>query len=699
MFCIKCGTKSIEDAGFCQKCGTKLVVEDTSTQISDTPVSIPTPMPPPSTLEVSKPAEPPPAVSKPTPVTEPTQEIRQVTPPEVATPANNKKKWIIIGGAAAVVATVAIVFALVLLPMMNRNRIRTVEPTQTIDGVRWGEIDNGRVGLSISASWFYQIEPHNWGDERGSGYLIRILDARESHIVSVIVSPTSQRRLEQLTMDTLPEHFSILEFNDGNLGAFDSINHVWTNGDVEMVLLLSLEGNSLLRRLYNETGGFGAYEKIINSIARTLTDPTQTRAAFSPDAEWREQQAGAEEEWIDIYHPDGFMFSIPASWSYEVGEWGQANIFPDDLGGDVWMGVSLSHLPPHALLEWKQDSVSWVGFRSWGEFLFEDGQTGYYFDFGHALYWFNTSGLWFIEFRLYNENISRCNDNEEVILRVARSLRQLPDTRLGRQILPDSTDERFVGRWKDDSRTVNLGQSGHNVLEFFADGTGFSRGYSLFLDTETNIVETIVDEGRFAWGTEADTLVLVTSWREYNFIYEFDSNRLYVSGDGADYTAIIRIPEVYYIAGYAIPQVMFDSEERISQLWGDMLIQTDVNPARGYRRLLLFDDWSVNMAYIAIYFNIDAPYEVLRVTIWSDVNPLRFHIDCWEQYRRLTFSDVDDMFIGVFFDEYVSVAGQSVSVIIVQEQQFYLRFEFESLATARYAMNVTLATSRENLQP
>ena len=52
MFCHKCGKQAPDDAGFCYKCGTKLAVEDTEQQAIVEPITVQTPKPIESPVQV-----------------------------------------------------------------------------------------------------------------------------------------------------------------------------------------------------------------------------------------------------------------------------------------------------------------------------------------------------------------------------------------------------------------------------------------------------------------------------------------------------------------------------------------------------------------------------------------------------------------------------------------------------------------------
>ena len=181
----------------------------------------------------------------------------------------SKKKWAMIGGACIASVALALALIFVIVPTINKNKIRTVTPT--VGNNDWGEIENGRVGLSIPVIWHYQIEPLDRSDI-SAGYEIRILDHMKSLLLEAYVYPTKEEYREDLAMLPVVRYDceSPFAFNDGNIGIF-CLSGKWINYDT--TLQFRLYNNSLIGQFYNQTGGFGALQEVITDMAKTLTAP------------------------------------------------------------------------------------------------------------------------------------------------------------------------------------------------------------------------------------------------------------------------------------------------------------------------------------------------------------------------------------------------------------------------------------------
>ena len=245
MFCHKCGSKSLDAAAFCPKCGTKLI-KDEGTQVKPVvPETTPAPKP------VVAPTPPP---------VEPVSTVEQLSNATTKS-VNKSRKWVIIGCAAVVVvAILATIF--VIMPMID-GRVRTVEGTYQFDGMTWGVVDKGRAGISLPSGWKYRI------NERDSRYYrqIAILLPSGAHYVTVDVFHYQSSVSE---MDSSP-----FVFNDGYTGSFraDSSLYRWVNRSSIMWVSRTLPINSTFVRMMDQ--GLGDTEEIMNSIARTLTEPNQ----------------------------------------------------------------------------------------------------------------------------------------------------------------------------------------------------------------------------------------------------------------------------------------------------------------------------------------------------------------------------------------------------------------------------------------
>ena len=154
--------------------------------------------------------------------------------------------------------------------------------------------------------------------------------------------------------------------------------------------------------------------------APSTTPPSESAAPQESEvvAEIPEPTAAAE-EWMTITNPLGeFTLSIPASWSY----YHEANNSWIDIDGEA-NGVELlfdadtMNLDPLEFEYAKEESMSWDYFE------FDDGHLGYVFMWPDAIWWSNNVMPRHMHLTLYHGgDMSIFTDNEELILRVARSL-------------------------------------------------------------------------------------------------------------------------------------------------------------------------------------------------------------------------------------------------------------------------------------
>ncbi|MCL2217517.1 MAG: hypothetical protein FWB91_10945 [Defluviitaleaceae bacterium] len=124
-----------------------------------------------------------------------------------------------------------------------------------------------------------------------------------------------------------------------------------------------------------------------------------------------------EDEWVLITNiNDGFTLNIPVSWSYSYNEWGSFNISGEGVDGTVEMIAG--HIPT--------DSISGLIFDSTfsDHFIFDNGQNGVWLEFDDGILWIDRTAELFFRL-LHDGDMSVFIDNEDLILRIARSLTPL----------------------------------------------------------------------------------------------------------------------------------------------------------------------------------------------------------------------------------------------------------------------------------
>ena len=142
----------------------------------------------------------------------------------------------------------------------------------------------------------------------------------------------------------------------------------------------------------------------IEYVYETLIDETPIE---------NEDNDGDSYDWIDLG-----IISIPSTWSYEFVETIYGGFFSISGEGDYLGRVRMSAgVAAGPNLEWRIESS-----LSHTSFLFDDGYVGYMMEYDYSIEWWR--GGW--SFSLPHHGLRTVfTDNEELILRIARSLTAL----------------------------------------------------------------------------------------------------------------------------------------------------------------------------------------------------------------------------------------------------------------------------------
>ena len=193
-------------------------------------------------------------------------------------------------------------------------------------------------------------------------------------------------------------------FADGHLGymmMFDD-RIVWVH------FLDSFRGGSQAHLWLNHDGDTSIFtdnENLITAIARTLTSSPPDYTETAP------AQQDQVTEWITV-DTGSVSIDIPSTWSYEWCPSGAMDIFSDDGTIHIVLGYIIAG-NPHEFIEQTPRQV----------FRFDSGSEGYMFEDYRSIMWITDYSLCCGVLFFHDGYHDVFTDPEELILRIARSLR------------------------------------------------------------------------------------------------------------------------------------------------------------------------------------------------------------------------------------------------------------------------------------
>ena len=230
-------------------------------------------------------------------------------------------------------------------------------------------------------------------------------------------------------------------------------------------------------------------------------------------------------DWVIVTDVNGeFALNIPASWDYRHEEWGGISIFGEYNGTEFLLEAHTMNLDPFEYEGSKAESLSW------DYFLFDDGHLGYVLIWPDFITWSNNSMPRHMHLTLHHSgDMSVFTDNEDFVLRIARSMTSASPYTLHETGLATNLDQRLFGTW------VLQGDFPYWVIltrTFNPDGTGYWWG-----DGPTP------DE--FVWWTDGDVLTMDIYSAEFGATW-IDVFRYEIVGDTLTFTDDDGWQRVYY---------------------------------------------------------------------------------------------------------------------------------------------------------